>query len=322
MATMTGRRRFVRDMAGLAGALWLSPPDGGRQARVAPTPQQFDVGYQIFGWGRYFPAAWWRGAAAVGALGYPGIEGEYTIAELYAGRDAEFADRMAACGVSLSALYSTTDLERPHERVENLRKNVQAARFLARHGGATIVMGGTRAVAKDADAFRTFCTLANDLGRRTLEEHGVRCAYHPHLGAIVQTREDIARVMEGTDPRWFFLAPDTGHLVAGGSDVVEVFRTYGARVVHAHLKDYAPATRADQRGGFAPLGAGSVDFVGLVGLLRESGFTGWLNVEMDGGRGLDPAEVARMAKTYVTGTLGLSLTAEVARSGGPGKGKH
>lgn len=311
-----GRRRFVRDLAVMTAGVCLAAPGLPRPALASAAPQRFRVGYQIFGWGRYFPSAWWKGAAAVGALGYPGIEGEYTIAELYDGRDGEFADRMAACGVSLAALYSTTDLERPHEREENVRKNVHAARFLARHGGATIVMGGTRAVRKDAAAFRTFCALANELGRRTFEGHGVRCAYHPHLGAMVETREDITRVMDGTDPRWFFLAPDTGHLVAGGSDVLEVFETYRDRVVHAHLKDYVPASRPGERGVFAPLGRGGVDFGTLVRRLRESGFAGWLNVEMDGGRGLDPDEVARMAKAYVTATLGLSLAAEppVARA--------
>lgn len=310
MLTGLSRRRFVRDVAGAAGLLCLT----GRRAvaRSAAASQRFNVGYQIFGWGRYFPAAWWRGAGAVGALGYPGIEGEYTISQLYDGREDEFAERMEACGVALAALYSTTDLERPHERVENVRKNLQAARFLARHGGETIVMGGTQAVRKDADAFRTFCAVANDLGRRTLEDHGVRCAYHPHLGAIVETREDISRVMDGTDARWFFLAPDTGHLAAAGADVVEVFRTYGSRVVHAHLKDYVAAPRPGQRGTFVPLGAGAVDFKALVALLRQTGFAGWLNVEMDGGRGLDPAEVARAAHAYVTETLALSLRAATA----------
>lgn len=56
-----------------------------------------------------------------------------------------------------------------------------------------------------------------------------------------------------------------------------------------------------------PLGEGIVDFVSLRDLLVTTGFDGWVNVELDGGRGLDPAVVAERARSYVTGTLGLPL---------------
>lgn len=304
------RRDFLRSAAllpAVAGA--LAPA---REAAAAPgpaaagTPQRFRIGYQIFGWGRYFPAAWWKGARACGALGYAGIEGEYTIAELYEGREDEFAERMQACGVALAALYTTSDLERPRESWENARKNMMAARFCQRMGASVLVLGGTEAVSKDGDTFAAFARAANDLGRRLHETHGVRLALHPHLGALVETREDLARVMDATDPRALWLAPDTGHLLAGGSDPVEVFETYGARIVHAHLKDYAPAP-AGGRGAFLPLGAGRVDFPALLRLSRARGFDGWLAIELDGGRGVDPATAARGARDYVTTTLGAAL---------------
>jgi inosose dehydratase len=113
--------------------------------------------------------------------------------------------------------------------------------------------------------------------------------------------------MDATRPDAFFLAPDTGHLLAGGSDPVEVFRTYQGRIVHAHLKDYRPAGPAENRGSFAALGDGSIDFPAIVEIVASRPFEGWLNVELDGGRGLDPADVARQARDYVTGTLKLSL---------------
>ncbi len=265
------------------------------------------IGYQIFGWGRYFPHAWWKGAAAVGALGFRGIEGEYTIAELYEGREAEFEDGMRRCGVQLAALYSTTDLERPAEQYENTRKNVSAAAFCRRMGSRMIVIGGTEAKERGPEPLGRYCAAANDLGKRVYETHGVRVGVHPHLGSLVESREDIARVMDRTDPRWFWLAPDTGHLLAGGSDPVEVFRVYSSRIAHAHLKDYAPPASDAGRGAFLPLGKGRVDFPALITMLRESAFDGWLDVELDGGRGIDPAEAARHARDYLTDTLGLQL---------------
>ena len=268
--------------------------------------QPFDVGYQIFGWGRYFPSAWWKGAAAVGALGYRGIEGEYTIAELYEGREEEFVDRMRRSGVALSALYSTTDLERPHLRFENRRKNLMAAAFCQRVGARMIVVGGTEARDKGPALITAWGREANELGKATFETHGVRVGVHPHVGSLIETREEIAQAMDATDPRYVHLAPDTGHLVAGGSDPVEIFRSFTGRIAHVHLKDYQPAAPG-VRGTYAPLGRGAVDFPQLVRIMREARFDGWMNVELDGGRGADPGVVARDAREYLRGPLGLAL---------------
>ena len=169
------------------------------------------------------------------------------------------------------------------------------------------MLGGTEAIDRSAESFRIYTAAANELGRRLVEKHGVKLAVHPHVGSLVESREDIARVMDGTDPRAFFLAPDTGHLAAAGCDVVEVFRTYGDRVVHAHLKDYRQPAAPGQRGAFAPLGTGNVDFPGIVALLEARRFDGWLDVELDGGRGGDPADAARLGRDYLTSRLGLQL---------------
>lgn len=292
------RRVFLRTLGGLAavGAM------GGAASKAAPTEAQIRVGYQIFGFGRHFPEAWWVAARAVGAAGFRGIEGEYTIAELYEGREAEFHEAMAASGVRLAALYSSTDLEHPHEAYENTRKNLLAAAFCEGASARMLVVGGTHAEHKTKEDFVVYNRAANELGRRTLETHGVRLGVHPHVGSLVESREEIARVMDGTDPRWFFLAPDTGHLVAGGSDPVEIFRTYRDRIVHAHFKDYRKGV-AGKPGRFLPLGEGDIDFPALVRIMKEAGFDGWADVELDG-RGRLP-EVVEGSRRYAAERLGL-----------------
>jgi inosose dehydratase len=141
------------------------------------------------------------------------------------------------------------------------------------------------------------------------EKHGVRLGVHPHVGSLIETRQEIAQAMDATDPRYFHLAPDTGHLAGGGSDPVEIFRTYASRIAHVHLKDYQPPAAAGGRGTYVTLGRGSVDFPELIRIMNEARFDGWMNVELDGGRGADPAVVARDAREYVRGKLGLSLDA-------------
>ena len=308
--TALTRRGFLAATGGAGAASLLAGIDASAWAA-----QPFDIGYQIFGWGRYFPSAWWKGAAAVGALGYRGIEGEYTIAELYEGREEEFVAGMRRCGVHLAALYSSTDLEHPAHRYENRRKNLNAAAFCRRMGSRMIVIGGTEAEEKSPALIKEWGREATELGRQALDAHGVRLGVHPHVGSLIETREDIAIAMDSTDPRYFHLAPDTGHLIAGGSDPVEIFKVYASRIAHAHLKDYQRPAAPGARGTYVPLGCGNVDFPQLLQILRQAGFDGWLDVELDGGRGADPAAVAREARDYLRGTLAVSL------DGGPRSSK-
>ncbi|HUG42660.1 MAG TPA: sugar phosphate isomerase/epimerase family protein [Acidobacteriota bacterium] len=268
--------------------------------------QTFQIGYQIFGWGRYFPSAWWRGAAETSAIGYPGIEGEYTIAQIYQGREEEFRDKMEGMNLRLSALYSTTDLERPAERYVNIYKNLKAAEFCRKMGAETLVLGGTEVEERSPEAFRIFAETANELGKRTFETHGVRCGVHPHRGSFIETREHIERAMQDSDPRFFFLAPDTAHLVAGGSDPVEVFETYRSRINHVHVKDYLPDPSTPARGSVVPLGWGTIDFPKLFEILKEESFAGWANVELDSAVGLTQGRVAELAFEYLV-RLGLQI---------------
>jgi inosose dehydratase len=169
------------------------------------------------------------------------------------------------------------------------------------------VIGGHQAHRRDDELLTSYAKAANEIGKRCLESYGVRFAVHPHLGALVQSREDVARVMDRTDPRYFFLAPDTGHLAAAGADNVEVFKTYKDRIVHAHLKDWAPPVAPGTRGSFAVLGKGIVDFPALLEILATTSFDGWLDVELDSSRSLTPEQVAREARDYVVTKLGVAL---------------
>lgn len=274
---------------------------------VAAEPQAFRVGYQLLSWGRNYPADWWEGCRALASVGFHGVEGEDTIARLYEGRWDEFRLRMQRLNLRLAALYSTSDLQKAHERYRNLTQNLQAAEFLRAMGARVLVVGGTETHNPTDEDMKRLADTANELGRRVLEEYGIKVGFHPHLGNMIQHREDVGRLMELTDPRYFFLAPDTGHLAAGGSDPVEVFRTYGKRIVHTHFKDFDPEALGfgGRRGRMAPLGQGRVDFPALVRILHESQYDGWIVVEFDGRS--DPRGVATANRRYLAETLNLEI---------------
>jgi inosose dehydratase len=274
-------------------------------AAASEPPQLFRVGYQIYSWGRYYPSTWWEACRACSASGYPGIEGEYTIATLYSGRESEFSARMRRNHEELAALYSTTDLDQPSQFYVNRYKNIQAAKFAQLQGTRVIVIGGTDASERTAAQFVEYARQANAIGKEILETTGLQVGVHPHFGSLVQGRDDIDRVMQSTDPRYFNLCPDVGHLAAGGMDPVEVIRKYSGRIIHVHLKDYKPPASGKDFGEFVELGKGTADIPGIVRELQVIGFKGWADVELDDAA--DPAGSAVRNRDYLTNVLHLRV---------------
>ena len=121
-------------------------------------------------------------------------------------------------------------------------------------------------------------------------ERGVVAALHPHMGTMVETREETERVIAGSHVG---LCIDTGHLVVGGADPVALTAQHPERVVHVHLKDVdqaladqvingsIPFGRAVKEGIFRPLGDGDVDIAAMVGTLEAAGYRGWYVLEQD-----------------------------------------
>ncbi|GAA2435951.1 sugar phosphate isomerase/epimerase [Streptomyces macrosporus] len=119
---------------------------------------------------------------------------------------------------------------------------------------------------------------------------GVSLALHPHMGTLVERREEVDRVLEGSEVP---LCLDTGHLLAGGTDPVELVRQVPERITHTHLKDVDAAVAARVRAGelpyydavcagmYRPLGEGDVDIAEIVRLLEASGYAGWYVMEQD-----------------------------------------
>jgi inosose dehydratase len=122
------------------------------------------------------------------------------------------------------------------------------------------------------------------------EQAGVRAVLHPHVGTMVETGEDVQRVLEGSAVP---LCLDTGHLLIGGTDPAELARQAPDRIAHTHLKDVDATVAAQvqdgrlsyyeavRQGMYRPLGTGDVDVAAIVGHLRRAGYDGWYVMEQD-----------------------------------------
>lgn len=121
-------------------------------------------------------------------------------------------------------------------------------------------------------------------------DRGYEPTFHPEVGTYVEAPWEVDRLLESCDVG---LCLETGHMLLGGADVVEVVRRWGDRINHVHVKDahrsvmqamIADGVTADQiwhRRAFPALGQGDVPIDDVLDQLRAVGYQGWLVVEQD-----------------------------------------
>ncbi|MCX6478040.1 MAG: sugar phosphate isomerase/epimerase [Micrococcales bacterium] len=128
---------------------------------------------------------------------------------------------------------------------------------------------------------------------------GVKAVLHPHVGTMVESAEDIAKVLQGSGIAFCL---DTGHMLIGGTDPVEFSRLHGNRIAHSHLKDVNLAVSAKVRAGelsyyegvqqglYTPLGQGDVDVRSIIKNMLATNYQGWFTLEQDNVVNQEPAD--------------------------------
>jgi inosose dehydratase len=138
---------------------------------------------------------------------------------------------------------------------------------------------------------------ADRLGRLAtrLSAEGMQLVYHHHIGTVIETGDDVHRLMQST-PATVHLLLDTGHLTFAGANPAEFARAYRGRISHVHAKDVRASVFADIKandksfldavvdGVFTVPGDGMVDYPSVFAELP--GYDGWVVVEAE----QDPAK--------------------------------
>ena len=87
----------------------------------------------------------------------------------------------------------------------------------------------------------------DELGRRILDEYGLRVQFHPHAESHVGYQHDVERFVEATNPDYVNLCLDTGHIAYYDGDSVELITKYPERIGYVHLKQVDPDVMAKVR---------------------------------------------------------------------------
>ena len=157
----------------------------------------------------------------------------------------------------------------------------------------------------------------NALGKIAVER-GFHLCFHHHMGTVVQTAEETARLMDETDAKSVFLCYDTGHFIFTGADPAAFLKQHVSRVRHVHLKDIRLSVlgrvhsenlsflTAVREGAFTVPGDGNYNFSPVFTILDEANYQGWLLVEAEQDPAkANPFEYAKKARAYIAMHTGL-----------------
>ena len=150
---------------------------------------------------------------------------------------------------------------------------------------------------------------------------GITLVYHHHMGTIVETEDEIDRLMAATGPATHLLL-DTGHCYFGGGDPARLAQKHMARVGHIHAKNVRPGIMAEvrdqglsflegvRRGVFTVPGDsdGGVEFAPVLKTAAEHRYSGWLVIEAE--------QDAAVRNPFQYQSLGLKSLKAMAREAG------
>ena len=164
--------------------------------------------------------------------------------------------------------------------------------------------------------WKAYAQRLNAFGAHLQAAYGITLAYHHHMGAYVESPDDVDHLMALTDPARVGLLFDTGHAYFGGAtDPVALLQKHVGRVVHVHCKDVRAKVIAQARndgwsfltgvlnGTFTVPGDGVIDYDAVLSTLRAANYQGWLVVEAEQDPAVAPSY--RYAKKGYTTLRGI-----------------
>ncbi|HEX3983977.1 MAG TPA: sugar phosphate isomerase/epimerase [Acidisoma sp.] len=217
--------------------------------------------------------------AMIAEAGYAGIEITDRMIGHYRDRPEAFDTALRQNGLTLVAyaVGSESGFTEPAARAADLGAAESAIAFAGHFPGALVSFGSATIMSpgERLDKFAAAAEFYNAAGRLG-EKADVAVALHPssHHNTLLFTRADYDAIFARTDEAVIGWVPDTGHILRGHEDMLDVLRRYQSRIRYLHLKD------VDEDGHWAMLGSGDCDIDSVIEIVRAAPrFNGWLVVE-------------------------------------------
>ena len=225
--------------------------------------------------------------------GWPGILGRI-------GMDlAQLEKELSKRNLRIATLSFNGAADDPSKHAEVEKSARAACEFLKRFGATEMVTFSPRRVNKVLvrEHIRIACEFYNRLGD-VCAEYGIRTGMHNHSqGQLIETQDEIELLLKLTDPKKFHWCPDTVHLYMANCDIIGLFKKYAHRLIFFDLVDAKYEFQKDemrlpngkvekprsQNGTFMlgnrDYGDGEVDLQGIMRILKQVKYKGWINID-------------------------------------------
>lgn len=233
--------------------------------------------------------------------GFNGVEAEVCMLSSFYEDPSLLQEALAMRGLELAALTLALPWLQMEETKEEQEEADRLFRYLKQFPQTKLILvqlpGDDRANLMERQ--RNGLSCVNAVAKRAYES-GIISAYHPNSpeGSVFRTAEDYEIMFSGLDYRYVGYCPDSGHIAKGGMDVMRVFQNNGPQIRHVHFKDIS----TDQQ--WRTMGQGVIDHGGIVKLLRNTGYEGWIMVEEESDQAeADPDQATVENGKYVNDVL-------------------
>jgi inosose dehydratase len=237
--------------------------------------------------------------------------GAHVVAE-YEDRVAVFQEMLSRQGVTLAAVETGLRPVTQENFEEEIERSANVGRFLRANRAEILVLkpppwppvetGG-----QSAESWKLAVETISQIGRRTIDLD-VRTCISPDAGTVAQSKREVERLLEQTDPEFVRLCVDLGFLGWAGISAPHFVKKYAARIDYVHVRDLRKPRRF-KSGPEAPKGAqfgkGVLKLASLTKLLESMDYSGWVTVVCPAGEP-NPVPACRAAGELVRRALGLA----------------
>ena len=282
---------------------WMNddlPSLGGETPLEIALAEGREIGYEGFELGNKFPQDGLALKAKLDAYGLACVSGWYSGFLAEGTLDAE----VVRCQAHLRRLqYNAVKVVVYGECAGTIQGNIDTPLF-------------KRPRFANEGLWKAYAQRLNAFGAHLQVAYGITLAYHHHIGAYVESPDDVDHLMALTDPARVGLLFDTGHAYFGGAtDPVALLQKHVGRVVHVHCKDVRAKVIAQARndgwsfltgvinGTFTVPGDGVIDYGAVLSTLHAANYQGWLVVEAEQDPAVAPSY--RYAKKGYTTLRGI-----------------
>ncbi len=312
----TSRRQFLWQSAclplasqsALATASSLVAAEANAQSAI-------QVGYHVSTWGENLEQA----LTDLAALGFRGVQLDGNAYRKFADRPAACKELLAAKNLTLISLSADGLTIRKETEKQEIAERVALAKWVKEVGGQYLQVADAARAERGANASDDYQKLGkrlSEIGKRTLNEYGIKLGYHNQMDSLGERGDEVSRILDAADAKYVWAVPDVAQMFVAGGDPVKFVRDYVLRMAYPHFKDALlqpvsaslDGTRPRPKYSFVELGQGKINLSGALQIMKDFRYQGWLILELERTlAGRTPKESAQISKQYLTDRLRLTL---------------